>query len=114
MIARKVKRTAAIALTVAAFAASAPAFAFNASTDGAYAWTTSDNHYANIRDTAKDGHPVKAEYYRLNSSGTLRTLWEKRGYGHSNTSGYGSLVFKIKACEYINNWPDDCSAWDND
>ncbi|MDL2075824.1 hypothetical protein QNN03_05175 [Streptomyces sp. GXMU-J15] len=110
----KVKRTAVIVLAVAAFAASAPAFAFDASTDGAYAWTSSDDHYANIKDTAKDGHPVKAQYYRWNDPDLLRTLWEKRGYGYSNASGYGSWVLKIKACEYINNWPDECSAWDDD
>lgn len=105
---------AGVILAVLAVAGSAPAFAFSASTDGSYAWTSGGNHYANIKDTAKDGHPVKAQYYRLNSSGTLRTLWEKRGYGYSSTSDYGSIVLEIKACEYINNWPDDCSAWDND
>lgn len=114
MIAPKIRRTAVVALALAAVTASAPAFAFNASTDGAYAWTTSDDHYANIKDTAKDGHPVKAQYYRLYDLDVLRTLWEKSGYGHSNTSGYGSLITRIKACEYINNWPDECSAWDDD
>jgi hypothetical protein len=107
-------RVSASVVAVAALSASAPAFALNASTDGAYAYTSSGDRVANIKDTAKDGHPVKVEYFRLLSSSTQRTIWEKRGYGHTNSSGSGSQIMKIKACEYINNWPDDCSGWDSD
>ncbi|MFJ3697236.1 hypothetical protein ACIPW9_24300 [Streptomyces sp. NPDC090052] len=112
------KRFAKIALSgifLVALTAATPAFAINASTDGANAYTSgSNNAYANVKDTAKDGHPVKAQYYRLNSSGTMRTLWEKRGYGYTGKSGSGSWILKIRACEYINAWPDECSSWDDD
>ncbi|MEU3484413.1 hypothetical protein [Streptomyces massasporeus] len=108
------KQGAAIALAVAALTVSAPAFAINASTDGAYAYTSGSDHYASVKDTAKDGHPVKAQYSRNFPQDEVSTLWEKRGYGHTAKSGYGGKIWQIRACEYIDNWPDDCSAWDND
>lgn len=98
---------------VAALTASAPAFAYSISTDGAYGYTSRNEAVANIKDIKEDGHPVKIQYYRLNSSGVLRTIWEKRGNGHTSSSGSGSYILEIKACEYIDSWPDDCTAWFN-
>ncbi|MEU6768116.1 hypothetical protein ABZ916_37145 [Streptomyces sp. NPDC046853] len=107
----KIKRIGACVVAVAALSASAPAFAYSIATDGAYAYTSKSTTVANIKDTKKDGHPVKIQYYRLYSSGDLRTIWEKRGYGNTNSSKPGSYILKIKACEYINSWPDDCTSW---
>ncbi|MBY8340839.1 hypothetical protein LXH13_13345 [Streptomyces spinosirectus] len=114
----EMKRMVAAGIAVAALAMSTPAFAgeLDASTGGAYAWTSGNvRHYANIKDTDKDGHPVKAQYSYPYFSETVHTLWEKRGYGYSTKSArHESEIWRIKACEYINNWPDDCSGWDSD
>ncbi len=117
----QVKRIAAAAIAVAALTMSTPAFAgeIDAATDGAYAWTSGKpgyiRRYANIEDTDKDGHSVKAQYSYPYFSSTVRTLWEKDGYGHKNKSAWhGSEIWRIKACEDINHWPDDCSGWDSD
>ncbi|MCX4908871.1 hypothetical protein [Streptomyces sp. NBC_00878] len=109
-----IRRVVTLVLAAAAITASAPAFAINASTDGAYAYTSGSDHYANIKDTKKDGHPVKAQYSRNFPDLQVYTLWEKAGYGNTATSGYGGMIYQIRACEYINNWPDDCSGWDVD
>ncbi|MEJ1202737.1 MULTISPECIES: hypothetical protein [unclassified Streptomyces] len=112
------KKMAAAVIAVAAITMSTPAFAgeLDAGTDGAYAWTSgSVRHYANIKDTDTDGHPVKAQYSYPYFSDNVTTLWEKRGYGYSKRSAYHSNeIWRIKACEHINNWPDDCSGWDSD
>ncbi|MFA3872640.1 hypothetical protein ABS735_02900 [Streptomyces sp. MMCC 100] len=114
----EMKKTAAAVIAVAALTMSTPAFAgeINASTNGAYAWTSGNvRHYANIKDTAADGHPVKAQYSHPYFSESVSTLWEKAGYGNSNRSAYHSdEIWRIKACEYINMWPDECSGWDTD
>lgn len=111
------KRLAAAGFALAALTAATPAFAgeLDASTDGAHAYTSGGRHYANVRDMKKDGHPVKVQYSYPYFSETVYNLWEKRGDGNKNKSAYkDSEIWRVKACEYINNWPDDCSGWDSD
>ncbi|KAB1979460.1 hypothetical protein [Streptomyces triticiradicis] len=115
----RIKRVAAVVAAVSALTAATPAFAgeIYASTDGASAWTSPKNgadvkRYANIEDTKADGHPVKAQYSYPFFSESVTTLWEKRGVGNSTRSAYHeNQIWRIKACEYINNWPDECSGW---
>ncbi|WP_328413932.1 hypothetical protein OG542_26500 [Streptomyces violaceus] len=113
----KIKKAAASLIVVAALTASTPAFAgeIDSATDGADAYTTGQKHYANIADIKADGHPVKAQYSYPYFADDVYNLWEKRGKGHANKSAYKrDQIWRIKACEYINQWPDDCSAWDSD
>ncbi|MEU3484412.1 hypothetical protein [Streptomyces massasporeus] len=113
----KIKKVAAGLIAAAALTASTPAFAgeIDAATDGAHAFTSGQQHYANISDIKADGHPVKAQYSYPFFAEDVYNLWEKRGKGYSNKSAYKTnQIWRIKACEYINRWPDDCSAWDND
>lgn len=116
---KRVKRAAGVIVGGLFLLGASPAFAIDAATDGAYAWTDECNRtgctlghtYVWVKDRKADGHPVKAEYERR-LSGNVGTLWEKRGNGYSNVSANISEgVAAIKACEYINNWPDDCSGW---
>ncbi|MFJ3697237.1 hypothetical protein ACIPW9_24305 [Streptomyces sp. NPDC090052] len=110
------KRFAAAAIAIAAFTGASPAFAgeLSAGTDGAYGWTTATRTKAHVKDEAKDGHPVKIEYGHPVLSKNTNTLWEKRGYGNSSSTGTVSEIWRVQACEYINDWPDDCSGWDSD
>ena len=113
----RIKKAAAGLIAAAAITASTPAFAgeITEMTDGASASTSGGRHYANIADIKADGHPVKAQYSYPYFSDDVYNLWEKRGKGYANKSAYkSSEIWRIKACEYINNWPDDCSAWDCD
>ena len=64
-----------------------------------------------VYDGSDDDDPGKAEYYRHDSAGTKRTLWNKSGYKTRVTSGDGSAIIKFKACDENNADPDDCSDW---
>ncbi|CAL9443317.1 hypothetical protein [Streptomyces sp. enrichment culture] len=64
-----------------------------------------------VYDGSDDGDPGKAEYYRHDSAGTKRTLWNKSGYRTTVTSGDGSAIIKFQACDENNASPDDCSGW---
>ncbi|MFD7668162.1 hypothetical protein [Streptomyces sp. NPDC059788] len=105
------KRAAAAFVAAAAIAGASPAFAVKAATDGATAQTYSHNKKIKVKDTKKDGHKVKANYYRAASPNTKRVLWNDKGKGHWTKSGSGSRIFKIQACKEINNGPDKCSGW---
>ncbi len=109
------KKIVGLVCAVAAFAAAAPAFALDASTDGARAWTTDNEHRAHVRDTASDGHAVKAQYSWPLLIDDVKTLWETDGEGHQSKSAeLPGQIWRIKACEDISFWPDECSGWDND
>ncbi|WP_240512649.1 hypothetical protein [Streptomyces griseoruber] len=73
-------------------------------------WNNNDG-LISVYDGSDDGDPGKAEYYRQDSAGTLRTLWNQSGYNTRVISGGGSKVIKFKACD-DNDWAeDDCSGW---
>ncbi|KPC64622.1 hypothetical protein ADL29_10480 [Streptomyces chattanoogensis] len=80
---------------------------------GATAWSPAGGSAGKIavKDGSDDGDPAKAEYYRHDSAGTKRTLWNKSGPGTTSYSGDGSKIIKFKAC-HENDWDDDdCSGW---
>ena len=64
-----------------------------------------------VYDGSNDGDPGKAEYYRHDSAGTKRTLWNHSGPGTRVISGDGSAIIKFKACDENDGSADDCSSW---
>ncbi|MFF6953042.1 hypothetical protein ACFZAD_30930 [Streptomyces iakyrus] len=116
---KRIKKAAGAIIGGLFLLGASPAYAISASTDGAAAWTDNCNRtkcgvdyvFVWVKDRKADGHPVKAEYEKK-LTGDVDVLWEKRGNGNENVSKDIELgVAAIKACEYINNWPDDCSGW---
>lgn len=111
----KLIRFAAAALLTAAIAVptSAAVAATHSKTTGVDAWAPADYDTGKIavRDTAKDGDPVKAEYYRKASLDTKRTLWNHSGSPTKVTSGDGSKVIKHRGCVSLNLKPDRCASW---
>ncbi|GAA0471815.1 MULTISPECIES: hypothetical protein [Streptomyces] len=70
-----------------------------------------DSGRISVYDGSDDDDPGKAEYYRHDSAGTKRTLWNKSGYKTRVTSGDGSAIIKFQACDENNASGDDCSGW---
>ncbi|MDN3263119.1 hypothetical protein QWJ26_25560 [Streptomyces sp. CSDS2] len=70
-----------------------------------------DSGRISVYDGSDDGDPGKAEYYRHDSAGTKRTLWNKSGFKTTVVSGDGSAIIKFQACDENNAAPDDCSGW---
>ena len=58
-----------------------------------------DTGKISVYDGSNDGDPGKAEYYRHDSAGTKRTLWNHSGPGTRVISGDGSAIIKFKACD---------------
>ncbi|MFF4349980.1 hypothetical protein [Streptomyces sp. NPDC001530] len=117
---KSMKNICGVALAGIFLLGASPAYSLSANTNGAAAWTSecnktqckNDDGYVWVKDIKADGHPVKAQYERA-LSGNVDTLWEKRGNGNSSVSSFVSEgIVALKTCEYINNWPDDCSGWD--
>ncbi|WP_405086181.1 hypothetical protein [Microbispora sp. NBC_01389] len=54
---------------------------------------------------------VYNQYYRSASPGTMRSYGVTGGDGKYIDSDTGSTVTKLRACETIPAWPDDCSDW---
>ncbi|MFJ2828769.1 hypothetical protein ACIPC1_14525 [Streptomyces sp. NPDC087263] len=110
------KKTSIVMLTVAglALAGASPAAAQLSKftpNNRAYAYTTSSDSLINVWQQ-KSGYS-HADYYRTASSGTQRHLWNKSGVNTTVTSGSGSDVFKLRACEWVADNDDICSGWDS-
>ncbi|MFJ2828766.1 hypothetical protein ACIPC1_14510 [Streptomyces sp. NPDC087263] len=76
----------------------------------AYAWTKLDSEFVSVKTyTSTYAH---ADYYRAASNTTQRHLWNKSGTGTTATSGGGSVIFKLRVCEWVKDNDDDCSGWD--
>ncbi|MFJ9850477.1 hypothetical protein [Streptomyces sp. NPDC101150] len=89
------------------------AVATSAKGGGVTAWTPAqgDSGKIAVKDESKDGDPGKAEYYRHDSAGTKRTLWNHSGPGTTVYSGDGSAIIKFQACDENYGSADDCSGW---
>ncbi|WP_353945298.1 hypothetical protein ABII15_29535 [Streptomyces sp. HUAS MG91] len=110
------KRTKLVAAAVLALGLALPTTTAVAKTltGGGVTATTpysSDSGLISVYDGSNDDDPGKAEYYRHDSAGTKRTLWNKSGYKTRVTSGDGSAIIKFQACDENNASPDDCSGW---
>ncbi|WP_251069757.1 hypothetical protein [Streptomyces sp. ISL-96] len=108
----RMKFVAATLLTMALAVPTATAVAAESYGGGAHAWSpaSSDSGKIAVKDNSRDGDPVKAEYYRVDSSETKRTLWNHSGPGTTAYSGDGSRIYKFKACDENYGSPDDCAA----
>ncbi|GAB2866170.1 hypothetical protein GCM10027074_37070 [Streptomyces deserti] len=110
---RRIKAIAGIALAIGIAVPTTSAMAVSATGGGVTATSpwNSDSGLISVYDGSNDGDPGKALYYRQDSAGTERTLWNHSGYRTRVISGDGSKVIKFKACDE-NNWEeDDCSGW---
>ncbi|MCX5340680.1 hypothetical protein [Streptomyces atratus] len=110
----RTKFIAAALLTVSLAVPTATAVAADAVAKGAHAWSPADGGDSGkiaVKDNSSDGDPVKAEYYRVDSSETKRTLWNHSGPGTTVYSSDGSRIYKFKACDENYGAPDDCSGW---
>ncbi|MFD5481761.1 hypothetical protein [Streptomyces hawaiiensis] len=110
---RRIKTIAAVVLAVGIAVPTSTAMAVSAKGGGVTATSpwNSDSGLISVYDGSADGDPGYADYYRQDSAGTLRHLWNHSGSGTRVISGDGSKVIKFKACDE-NNWDeDDCSGW---
>lgn len=102
----------AAAITVAA---ATPAWASNnSSTDGASAEYLPGTNEFKLCDTASDGHAVYVDWRANNQSGRFQ---HNAGNGQCRNSGTISAIVnggtvRFRACENINNLPDDCDDWE--
>ncbi|NEB38029.1 hypothetical protein [Streptomyces sp. SID14515] len=109
----RIKKIAATLTVVLALAAAAPASAqalSKLSPNGkAKSWTVVSDKAISLKlYTNQYAH---ADYYRKASNTTQRHLWNKSGINTTATSGTGSVVFKIRTCEWIKDNDDKCSGW---
>ncbi|WEH33499.1 hypothetical protein PZB75_08995 [Streptomyces sp. AM 4-1-1] len=110
---RRIKAIAGIMLAAGIVLPTSSAVALSVTGGGVTATSPwdGDSGRISVYDGSDDGDPGKAEYYRQDSAGTLRTLWNQSGYKTRATSAGGSKIIKFKACD-DNDWAsDDCSGW---
>ncbi|PCG84119.1 hypothetical protein CIB93_20730 [Streptomyces sp. WZ.A104] len=105
------KKVALSGVAVMALTAAAPAFAISASVDEVTAKTIDSRKRIAVVKTHDNDAKVKGQYKRSGEGGSVRTKWNKNGYASTVKSGAGARIYSVKACEYKNNWPDDCSGW---
>ncbi|ROQ80704.1 hypothetical protein OG322_22025 [Streptomyces sp. NBC_01260] len=109
----RTKIVAAALLTLALAVPTATAAAVDAYGGGAHGWTpaTNDSGKVAVKDNSSDGDPVKAEYYRTDTTETKRTLWNHSGPGTTSYSADGARIYKFQVCDENYGTPDDCSGW---
>lgn len=109
---RLVATVAALAAAITV-GASTPAWASNnSSTDGASAEYLTGNNEFRVCDTAADGHAVYVDWQANGQSGRFQ---HNLGNGNCRNSGRIAAIsdggsVRFRACENINNGPDDCDA----
>lgn len=108
-----ISKVALSGVAVMALTAAAPAFALSASVDEVTAKTIEDRKRIAVVKTHNNDAQVKGEYKRTGEGGSVRTKWNKNDYASTTKSGSGARIYSVKACEYKNNWPDDCSSWES-
>ncbi len=108
---RRIRKIALSGAAVMALTAAAPAFALTASVDEVTVKTISSRKRVAVTKIHDNDAKVKGQYKRTGEGGSVRTLWNKNGYASTVKSGSGARIYSVKACEYKNNWPDDCSGW---
>lgn len=108
---KMIRKIALAGTAVMALTAAAPAFALTASVDEVTVRTIEDRKRIAVTKIHDNKAKVKGEYKRTGEGGSVRTIWNKNGYASTVKSGSGARVYSIQACEYKNNWPDDCSGW---
>ncbi|MCC9710455.1 hypothetical protein E4N62_37575 [Streptomyces sp. MNU76] len=85
--------------------------ALTASVDEVTVKTIDDRKRIAVTKTHDNDAQVKGQYKRNGEGGSVRTIWNKNEYASTVKSGTGARIYAVKACEYKNNWPDDCSNW---
>ncbi|GGK68146.1 hypothetical protein [Streptomyces flaveus] len=75
--------------------------------------TIEDRKRIAVVKTHNNDAQVKGQYKRTGEGGSVRTKWNKNDYASTTKSGSGARIYSVKACEYKNNWPDDCSSWES-
>ncbi|WP_338684655.1 hypothetical protein QD712_29670 [Streptomyces acidiscabies] len=110
---RKMKVIAAVVLAVGVAVPTSSAMALSVKGGGVTATSPwgGDNGVISVLDESNDGDPGKAEYYRQDTAGTKRTLWNHSGPGTRAISAGGSKIIKFKACDENAVVEDDCSGW---
>ncbi|MFI8916425.1 hypothetical protein ACIGW4_33065 [Streptomyces sp. NPDC053513] len=105
------RRIAAATLVGAALISAAPASAADwfSSLDGVTAFSLGTHGQIAVSDTAVDGNPVYANYYRRNGSGVQR-LWNYSGAGKTVFSNFDEShpVTWIEGCIHHNVGYPDC------
>ncbi|MFI5805365.1 hypothetical protein [Streptomyces sp. NPDC051561] len=108
------KKIVVLAVTGAALLAATPAVAgeMYGMQDGAVAWSHGNiNGQLAVKDYWADGDEVYADYHRRSTN--WLELRNKSGVGTTVVSpdNRANYVRALRACQEVDFYPDDCSAW---
>lgn len=109
----KLKWAAGVLLAAGLGIPTAAALAVSSYGGGAHAWAPAQNDPGKVavKDNSNDSDPVKVEYYRQDTAGTKRTLWNHSGVGTTVYSTSGAKVISLRAIDVNDNAPDDIGSW---